>query len=86
MGQRFRLKASVNISAYPSMVRTIFQAFKTYGIIIADNGSSWYISGAPDSRWDDDMLVSNFSKLKGSDFEAVNSEVLKVSDTSGQVK
>ncbi len=86
MGQRFRLKASVDISGYPPMVRTIFQAFKTYGIIIADNGSSWYISGAPDSRWNNDMLVSNFSKLHGSDFEAVNVSSLEVSPTSGQVK
>ncbi len=86
MGQRFRLKASVDISGYPPMIKTIFQAFKTYGIIIADNGSSWYISGAPDLRWNDDELVSNFSKLKGSDFEAVNSEVLKISYDSGQVK
>jgi hypothetical protein len=86
MGQRFRLKASVDISPYPPMVRTIFQAFKTYGIIIADNGSSWYISGAPDSRWNDVMLISNFNKVHGSDFEAVNVTSLELSPTSGQVK
>jgi hypothetical protein len=86
MGQRFRLKASVAISAYPPLIQTIFQAFKTYGVILADNGSSWYIGGAPDSRWGDDMLVTNFRKLKGSDFEAVDSSSLMVAPTSGQVK
>jgi hypothetical protein len=54
MGQRFRLKQSFDISGYPQHVRVILQAFKDYGLILADNGSPWYISGAPDSRWDND--------------------------------
>jgi len=84
MGQRFRLKASVDISSYPLPVQVIFQAFKTYGLILADNGSNWYISGAPDARWDNDMLVAAFSTLKGSDFEAVDVSSLIVNPNLGQ--
>lgn len=85
MGQRFRLKASVDISSYPAPVQVIFRAFKTYGLILADNGSNWYVSGAPDARWNDDMLVSAFRQLKGSDFEAVDVSSLMVDPDSGQV-
>jgi hypothetical protein len=84
MGQRFRLKASVNIASYPAQVQVIFRALKTYGLILADNGSNWYISGAPDARWDDDMLVTAFRSLKGSDFEAVDVSSLMVDPDSGQ--
>jgi hypothetical protein len=85
MGQRFRLKASVNIASYPPQVQVIFRALKTYGLILADNGSNWYISGAPDARWDDDMLVTAFRSLKGSDFEAVDVSSLMVNPDSGKV-
>src|SRR5690348_10009898 len=51
MGLRVRLKASVNISGFPRQARIVLQALKTYGMILADNGSNWYISGAPDPRW-----------------------------------
>ncbi len=84
MGQRFRLKASRNISGYPAQVQVILTAFKRYGLILADNGSDWYVSGAPDARWDDDMLVSAFRSLKGSDFEAVDESSLMVHPDSGQ--
>lgn len=86
MGQRFRLKASKDISAFPQQIRVIFQAFKEYGIIVADNGSDWYINGAHDTRWDDDLLVSNFRLLNGSDFEAVDVSSLIVSPDSGQAR
>ena len=56
MGLRVRLKASVDISGYPPQVRVILQALKDYGMFLADNGSPWYISGAPDERWDNDVL------------------------------
>jgi len=82
MGQRFRLKASFDISSYPTQVQVILQAFKTYGIILADNGSNWYISGAPDPRWDDDML-SQLSRVKGLDFEAVDESGLRMDPNSG---
>lgn len=83
MGARFRLKASYNISGFPPEMQIILQAMKTYGIIIADNGSDWYVSGAPDERWDNQMLHL-LDVLRGSDFEAVDSTSLIVNYDSGQ--
>lgn len=71
MGLRVRLKAGVDISGYPPQVRPILAALKKYGMILADNGSDWYISGAPDPRWDDDQL-SRIRGIKGADFECVD--------------
>jgi hypothetical protein len=82
MGARFRLKASVNISGYPPEMQVILTAMKTYGIILADNGSNWYVSGAPDSRWDNDMLHL-LDDLTGNDFEAVNVSGLMIDYDSG---
>lgn len=59
---------------------------KKYGLILADNGSDWYISGTPNDHWDNDALVSEFRKLHGRDFEAVDVSSLKVSPDSGKVK
>lgn len=70
MGMRVRLKASVNISGYSPAMQVILRALKKYGMIVADNGSNWYISGAPDMRWDDDEL-STLKGIKGSDFEVI---------------
>jgi hypothetical protein len=70
MGMRVRLKAAKDISGYPAHVQVILQALKTYGMFVADNGSDWYISGAPDSRWDDSELAT-LSGIKGGDFEVV---------------
>ncbi len=70
MGARFRLKAAYNISGYPAELQVILRAMQIYGIILADNGSDWYISGAPDERWDNDML-HQLDALTGNDFEAV---------------
>jgi hypothetical protein len=86
MGQRFRLKASRDLSAYPKDIQVIFTAFKRFGIILADNGSNWYIGGAHDPAWNDDMLVSAFRTLKGSDFEAVDASSLMLNRDSGQVR
>jgi len=85
MGQRFRLKASFDISHFSSEVQVILQAMKTYGIILADNGSAWYISGVPDERWDNDTLVSEFHSINGSNFEAVDVSSLMLDPDSGQV-
>jgi len=85
MGQRFRLKASVDISGFAEPVKVILQAFKTYGIILADNGSNWYISGAPDERWDNDMLAA-MAAVHGSDFEAVDFSSLLIDADSGQAR
>jgi len=82
MGERFRLKASFNISTYPADVQIILRAMKKYGIILADNGSAWFISGKPDPRWNDDNLRS-LSQLLGSSFEAVDATVLRISPDSG---
>ena len=83
MGQRFRLKASFNISGFAQPVQVILRALQKYGMILADNGSSWYLSGAPDDRWDNDVL-HQITQLKGSDFEAVNESSLMVQADSGQ--
>jgi hypothetical protein len=71
MGARLRLKASRDISGYPESVRKIFQAMKTYGLIVADNGSDMYVSGTNDTRWDNDVLNPAFASIKASDFEVV---------------
>ena len=84
MGARFRLKASFDISGYPAVLQVILRAMQTYGIILADNGSDWYISGAPDARWNNDML-RQMDALTGDDFEAVDSSGLMVDPNSGQV-
>ena len=86
MGQRFRLKASFDISGYPPDVKVILTALKTYGMFLADNGSNWYLSGAPDARWDNDTLVSWLSKVKGSNFEAVDESSLLINSNSAQAK
>jgi hypothetical protein len=86
MGQRFRLKADFDISRFSAQVQVILRAFKTYGLILADNGSAWYISGVPDPRWNNDVLLSELRQVKGSDFEAVEVSSLMVSPNSGEAK
>jgi hypothetical protein len=71
LGARLRLKAGKNISGYPPEVRKIFQAMKTYGLILADNGTDMYITGAHDARWDNDVLNPAFASLTVDDFEVV---------------
>jgi hypothetical protein len=75
MGQRFRLKASFDISHFPKQSRIVLRALKKYGMIVADNGSSWFISGAPSSGWNNDDL-HQLGRVTGSDFEAVNTSSL----------
>jgi hypothetical protein len=72
MGQRFRLKASVEISGFSRSNQVILRALQSYGMILADNGSPWFLSGAPHYAWDNDELNDELRKLKGSDFEAVD--------------
>ncbi|HET9270387.1 MAG TPA: hypothetical protein VFO31_19555 [Vicinamibacterales bacterium] len=85
MGERFRLKASFNIAPFPADVQVILRAMKKYGIMLADNGSAWYISGKPDSRWNDDNLHT-LSQLLGSNFEAVDATVLRINPDSGAAR
>jgi hypothetical protein len=76
MGERLRLKASVDISGLPRQARVVAQALKTYGMVVADNGSDWFVSGAPSSGWDNDQLAS-LRRLTGADFEVVDTSSLR---------
>ena len=75
MGLRVRLKAGVNISGLPYQARVIAVALKRYGMLLADNGSPWFISGAPDPRWND-VALHVLNRLHGSDFEVVDTSSL----------
>jgi hypothetical protein len=70
MGLRVRLKVSFDVAGFPKQARVVLTALKRYGMLVADNGSSWYISGAPDPRWSNDDLHA-LGRVKGSDFEVV---------------
>jgi hypothetical protein len=70
MGMRVRLRASFDESRFPPQARVILKALKSYGMILADNGSDWFISGAPDRRWNDEELGS-LRRVRGSDLEVV---------------
>jgi hypothetical protein len=75
MGLRVRLKAGVDISGLPYQARVVAEALKRYGMLLADNGSPWYISGAPDARWSNDQL-HELDRLTGRDFEVVDTSSL----------
>jgi len=75
MGLRVRLKASFDISGFPTQARVVLQALKTYGMMVADNGSDWFISGVPDSRWSNDDLHT-LGQVPGSAFEVVDTSSL----------
>lgn len=85
MGVRFRLRADFDISSFSPTNQIILRALKKYGMMIADNGSAWFLSGAPDSRWNNDDL-HNLGKIHGSDFEAVDVTGLMVTPDSGQAQ
>ena len=70
MGMRVRLKASFDVSTYPAEVRVMLNAMKTYGMFMADNGSGWFVSGAPDPRWSDANLAT-IKRVPSSAFEVV---------------
>ena len=70
MGLRVRLKADYDTSKFPKTAQAVLQCLKTYGMILADNGSDWFISGAPNPKWNDDEL-NTLKRVKGSDLEAV---------------
>ena len=75
MGLRVRLKASVNIASFPRQARVVLLALQRYGMILADNGSPWYISGAPNPHWSNDQLHT-LGRLTGADFEVVDTSSL----------
>ena len=70
MGMRVRLKASFDISSYSPSNQVILRALKRYGMFVADNGPSWFLSGAPDPRWSDEDL-GLLKNIKGFNFEVV---------------
>lgn len=85
MGQRFRLRNDYDISGFSPEVQVILRGLKTYGMILADNGSAWYISGAPDERWDNDVL-HELHQISGTAFEAVDVSSLMIDADSGQAR
>jgi hypothetical protein len=77
MGMRVRLKASYVIPAsFSTETRALLTAMQTYGMLLADNGSNWFVSGCPDDRWDNDALVRELKQVTGSQFEVVRMEHL----------
>ena len=76
MGLRVRLKASFDVRPFPRLARIVLTALKRYGMIVADNGSSWYISGAPNRGWSNDQLHT-LARVAGSDFEVVDTSSLR---------
>jgi len=85
MGARFRLKSTVDTSHMSKQARIIAEAMKRYGLILADNGSSWFFSGAPDSRWNNEAL-DDLKSLTGANFEAVDAGRLMADPNSGRCK
>ena len=76
MGLRVRLKATVDISHFGPQAQVLLTALKQYGMILADNGSPWYVTGAPAAGWDDDDM-HQLQTLHGSDFEVVETSNLR---------
>jgi hypothetical protein len=84
MGTWLRLRSSIDPTAFDPAVRPIVVALQTHGAIIADNGSAWYISGAPDERWNNNVLRT-LNQIQGSDFDVVDTSSLIVHPDSGKV-
>ena len=85
MGARFRLKAAFDLSGFSPENQTILRALKKYGMILADNGSSWFISGAPDEHWNNERL-RELRMVHGSDFEAIDESSLMIHVNSGEAR
>lgn len=85
MGQRFRLRADFDLSDFSPHNRVILRALQTHGMILADNGSPWFLSGAPHDGWDNDDL-HELRRVTGADFEAVDVSGLMGHPDSGQVR
>jgi hypothetical protein len=87
MGQRFRLKADFDLSDFSPQAQVILRALQKYGMILADNGTSWDLAGVPDDRWDNRVLHAyELRRVRGSDFEAVDTSALVVDPDSGQAR
>jgi len=86
MGARFRLKSSFDISSFSSHTQVILRAFKKYGLVLADGGSNWYFSGVSNENWPDSIFseLHNPNRIKGSDFEVVDTSLLQIDPNSAQ--
>jgi hypothetical protein len=85
LGQYFRLRANFDISKFSRTNQIILRALQTYGMILADNGSSWFLSGEPHASWNDDQL-RELRQIKGADFEAVDVSSLMLEPDSGKAR
>jgi len=85
MGATFRLRANFDTSRLGPQARVVAEALKVHGMVLADNGSAWYLSGAPDDRWNNDDLRT-LGNITGADLEAVDTSPLMVSADSGQAR
>src|SRR5215217_9328110 len=85
MGLRLRLRSGVDIGGFPPQARVILQAMRTHGLVVADNGSSGFIGGVPDERWDNDAL-HKLGRITLADFEAVDTTPLRVSAASAAAR
>lgn len=85
MGMRFRLKANFSLTGFSKDTQVILRALQRYGMILADNGSDWYISGAPDASWNNDRL-RELGRITGEHFEAVDTSSLIQDKDSGAVR
>ena len=83
MGARFRLKATVAESAFSGAALAVVKALKKYGMVLADNGSDWYISGEHNPAWNDNV-INQLKALHGSDFEVVDTAAMMISPTSAK--
>jgi hypothetical protein len=76
MGLRVRLRRSFDVRSFPRQARVVLVALKRYGMMVADNGADWYITGAPNRGWSNDQLHT-LGRVKGSDFEVVDASKLR---------
>ncbi len=85
MGARFRLEAGFDVERYPPLVRVVLRAFQRYGLILADNGSNWYFTGAASNSWPD-WFIADLKTIPARDFQAVDEQSLMISPNSGQAR
>jgi hypothetical protein len=86
MGQRFRLRATFDMSGFSPGAQVILKAMKKYGLMVADNGKSWFLQGPPDARWTSSGIAAELRRIRGSDFEAVDVSSLMVNINSAEVR
>jgi hypothetical protein len=85
MGARFRLKASFSLAGYSRDTKVVLRAMKTFGLILADNGSPWYFQGAASTKWSNTM-ISELKTIPASAFQAVNESSLQIAAHSGEAR